>query len=257
MKRKLIASLLVLCLILASPLVAAGLDPLWRVVDNADLLTGSEHSALDQRMTNILYTYDMDVVIFTVDTLDGKSATAYADDYYDYSGYGIDGKHSGLLLLIAMDEREWAVSTCGDAIRAVTDYEIDGIVSNITDDLTNGRYYEAFDAFLDQIEAEYQAYMDERTLDTGDILIRFAIALAIGAVIAGIAILIMRSKMNTAKQQTGAGNYLNEGSYDLFRCHDIFLYSHTTKTRKAESSSGGGSHRSSSGRTHGGRSGRF
>jgi DNA primase len=45
----------------------------------------------------------------------------------------------------------------------------------------------------------------------------------------------------------------NGGSYDLFRCHDIYLYSHTSRTRKSESST----HSSSSGRSHGGRSGRF
>lgn len=257
MKQKLIAILFVLYLILASPLVAAGLEPLWRFVDNADLLTSSERSTLDTRMTHILYAYDMDVVILTVDTLDGKSATAYADDYYDYSGYGIDRKHSGLLLLIAMDEWECAVNTCGDAIRAVTDDEIDYIISNISGKLSAGAYYEAFDAFLDQIEAEYQAFTDENTLDAGDIILRIVIALVIGAAIAGIALLIMRSKMNTAKQQSGAVSYMVNSSYDLYRCQDIFLYSKTTKSPKAQNTSSNSTHRSSSGRSHGGRSGRF
>lgn len=257
MKRKLIATLLVFCLILASPLIAAALDPLARVVDNADLLTDSEAYALEKRANDILYTYDMDVVIVTVNSLGGKSATAYADDYYDSHGYGIDEKYSGLLLLIAMDEREWAVSTCGDAIRAVTDYEIDEFFSDISGKLSDGEYYEAFDGFLTQIEAEYKAYADESTLEAGDIFFRFVIALLIGTVIAGIALLIMRSQMNTAKSQRGAQSYIRNESYDLFRCQDIFLYSHTTRTRKAESSSGGGTHRGSSGRSHGGRSGRF
>lgn len=257
MKRKLFAIVFVFCLMLSLPLAAAALDPLARVVDYADLLTDAQSGALEKRATDILYTYDMDVVILTVDSLGGKSPTAYADDFYDDSGYGIDGQHSGVLLLIAMDEREWAVSTCGNAIDAVTDWEIDEFFYDISGKLSDGEYYEAFDEFLTQIEWEYRAYIDESTLDSGDILFNFVIALAIGAVIAGIALLVMRSKMNTAKSQHGAESYIRNESYDLFRCQDIFLYSRTTRTQKSESSSGGSTHRSSSGRSHGGRSGRF
>ena len=262
MKRKILSLLLVFYFLFSFPMLAAALDPLARFVDGADLVTDFEESdALERRMTKLLYTYDMDVVIVTTNSLDGKSATAYADDYYDTMGYGIDGKHSGLLFLIAMDERSLAISTCGNAIRAVTDQEIDRIYSYISDDLSSGNYYEAFDGFLDSVEAEYLAYTENSTtednsFDAEDILIRFVIALVIGAIIAGIALLIIRSCMNTAKQQAGAASYMIDTSYDLYRCQDIFLYSKTTKTPKAQNNSSS-THRSSSGRSHAGRSGRF
>lgn len=255
MKRKLFFIFLVLCLILNSSVAAAALDPIQRFIDRANLVPDSND--LEYRLSVISQKYQMEVAILTVNTLDGKSAMAYADDYYDSQGYGWGTKNSGLLLLIAMDEREWAVSTCGDAIRAVTDDEIDYIISNISGKLSAGAYYEAFDAFLDQIETEYQAFTAENTLDAGDIILRIVIALVIGAAIAVIALLIMRSKMNTAKQQSGAASYMVNSSYDLYRCQDIFLYSKTSKTPKAQNNSSGGSHRSSSGRSHGGRSGRF
>lgn len=256
MKSKIISLFLVVSLLFSFPVLADALDPLARFVDNADLVADSENAdALEKRMTNILYTYDMDVVIVTVHSLNGKSATAFADDYYDTTGYGIDGKHSGLLFLVAIDEREWAVSTCGNAIRAVTDQEIDSIFISISGNLSASNYYDAFDVFLDRIEAEYKAYTEENTLDSGDIFVRFVIALVIGAIIAGITLLIMRSCMNTAKQQSGAASYMVSSSYDLYRCQDIFLYSKTSKTPKAQNNSS--THRSSSGRSHGGSSGRF
>lgn len=258
MKQKLSAIFLTLFLILSLPVTSAALDPLARFVDNAELVSDpSQSHALETRMTHILYEYDMDVVILTVDSVNGRSATTYADDYYDNTGYGIDGKHNGLLFLIAMDDREWAISTCGKTIRAVTDDEADEIFSKISGKLSSGAYYEAFDAFLTEVEKEYKTYAEESTLDTWDILTRLGVALLIGAVIALIALLIMRSSMNTAKAQYGARSYIRNETYDLFRCHDIFLYSRTTKTRKSDSNSGGGSHRSSSGRSHGGNSGRF
>jgi len=198
----------------------------------------------------------MDVVVVTVDSLDGKTAQAYADDYFDNNGYGLGTDNSGTLLLVAMQEREWAVSTCGIAIRAVKGHEIDDIMDNILPDLSSGDYYEVFSSFLVQIEAEYTQYASGEDTD-GFTFGNVIIALIIGAVVACIALLIMRSSMNTAKQQHGARNYICDGTYDLFRCHDIYLYSRTSKVKKPENSSGGGSHRSSSGRSHGGRSGRF
>lgn len=240
--------------LLAFHAVAAGSLP--KVVDEAGLLTESQISKLETRIENIVETYGMDIVILTVDSLGHKTATDYADDYYDYHGYGIGTSHSGLLFLIAMEEREWAVSTCGDAIHTVTDREIDRIIPDIAGQLSDGEYFEAFDSFLDRIETQYKAGIDSDVTDPGNILHQFVIALVIGAAIAGIVLLVMRSNMNTAKAQSGAGSYLTEGSYDLYRCQDIYLYSRTTKVRKAENNSSG-SHRSSSGRSHGGRSGRF
>lgn len=254
MKRKLISIFIVLCLVLTLSVAAAALDPIRRFTDLANLVPGSND--LEYKLSVISQKYQMEVAILTVNSLDGKSPTAYADDYYDTHNYGWGSDHSGLLLLIAMNEREWAVSTCGDAIDAVTDYEIDSIFNEISGILSDGKYYEAFDAFILEIEAEYQDYIDEQTLDSTDIIINLVIALGIGAVIAGIALLIMRGKMNTARSQSGASSYMVNSSYDLYRMHDIYLYSHTTKTRKAESNSGS-VHRSSSGRSHGGSSGRF
>ena len=90
----------------------------------------------------------------------------------------------------------------------------------------------------------------------GDYIRIVLVALAIGAAAGGITILVMRSQMNTAKAQHNAGNYLVNGSYQLKRHHDIFLYSRVTRTRKAENN-GSSTHRSSGGVSHGGRSGRF
>lgn len=243
---------LLLCLVLMLAICVSAAQP--KIVDDAGLLSQSHFAALEEKAEAIADTYDMDAVIVTVDSLDGRSAQAYADDYFDYNGYGIGSDFSGILLLLAMDEREWAVSTCGDAMDAVRNSEIDDIMDNILDDLSDGNYYRAFDSFLDQVETEYGGFVSGE--DTGSFsFINILIALAIGAAAGGIVLLILRSEMNTAKPQHGAKNYMTDGSYDLFRCHDIYLYSHTSRTKKPESSSG--SHRSSSGRSHGGRSGRF
>lgn len=236
---------LLLCLLLILPVGAKA----PKVVDNANLLTGTQAARLEQTAQNITDTYSMDVVIVTVNSLGGKSSQAYADDYYDNNGYGIGPRYSGVLLLVCMTEREVAISTCGDAIDAISDREIDRLLDTVIPYLSESAYYDGFCAYLEELEICIEGTSTE--FGIGNILI----ALLIGAAVGGIVLWIMRSKMNTAKPQSGAQNYIVSGSYDLYRCQDFYLYSRTSRVRKAENNSS--THRSSSGRSHGGGSRRF
>ena len=149
-------------------------------------------------------------------------------------------------------------------------------------DLSYGEYFDAFTTWMDLIP-EYVAaftqgqpidgmvYPDEYEPIGGDEIVYYDkdtkpnhfISLIIGAAVAGIALLVMRSGMNTAKQQANAADYVKNGSFRLNLQRDMFLYRQVSKTPKAQSqgtrSGGGGSsvHRSSGGVSHGGRGGRF
>ena len=220
----------------------------------------------------------MDVVILTVDSLDGKRPQEYADDYYDYNGYA----DNGVLFLLSMEERDWYISTKGNAIYALTDYGIQQVGESALPYLKNGDYYGAFDAFLDALPTYFSAYSDGAPIDghadtSGDYYhgdqedvvyyeqprhVNVWISIVIGAVIGGITVLIMRACMNTKRPQRSAGSYLNDSSYHLRTNRDLFLYSNVTKTRiqqESSSSGGGGSsvHTSSSGSSHGGGGGKF
>ena len=252
-----------------------------KVVDSAGLLTASEIADLEEKAQTLTDTYNMDVVILTVPSTGGVYIETFADDYFDNNSYGLGDDFSGILFVIAMDTREWAMSTCGDTIQAVTDYAIQNLFQSIATYLSNNRYYDAFQKYLTELDLYFEAYQSGDPIDgtvggydgpgsveigkqeatAGVIAKRFLIALLIGAAAGGIVILIMRSQMNTARPQSGAKDYLSPGSYDLYRQQDLYLYSRTSRTRKPDSNSsrGGGSstHRSSSGRSHGGGHGRF
>lgn len=276
---------LILLLCLTVPVLAAG----PKIVDRADLLTPDQIASLEAKAQAIADEFGMDVVILTVYNTEGTDATTYADDYYDENGYGIGSDYSGVLFLLSMEDRRWAISTCGDAIYALTDYGIEELFGYIRSDLGANRFYEAFDTYLDRLPDFFQAYKDGRPIDgipnqgddgpgyidpsdrndvvyydpepgAGDWIRIVCVSLLIGAAVGGIAILIMRGQMNTARAQRSAGSYLVSGSYQLRRVQDIFLYSRVTKTRRPKSNSGGGgssTHTSSMGRSHGGRSGGF
>lgn len=249
--KKTLSFFLALILMLSINLTVRAQESNERIYDQAELLSQSEESELSAHIGKLKEQYPLDIAIVTVDSLDGKSVRRYADDFYYDHFLGVGTDDSGILFLIAMDSREWSVTTYGDTADVVTNVDIDDIMDILLDDLSDGDYYDTFDGFLDEIEDEYRAY---KTAKETAWLKRLLIALIIGAVIAGIALFIMRRKMNTARAQHGAGSYMKDGSYDLYRCRDIYLYSRTSRIRKAENNSSGG-HRG--GGSRGGRSGRF
>ena len=285
--------LLFLCIVLLAV-------PVWasqrKIVDNADLLTDSQERTLEEQASKLEEVYRMDAVILTIHSLDGQAVERYADDYYDQNGYGCGTNGSGVLLLLAMDTREWTISTCGDAIFAITDYGTEEIFSEIAPWLSEDDYYTAFSVYLDQLERYFEAYLQDNPIDgdlyeyegpgtyipatredvvyydrnravtPGRIFVNLLIALLIGGASGGVVLLILRRSMNTARPQRGAVDYMNDGSFRLNHRQDIFLNSHVSRTPRNRDSGGGhgghgggGSsvHRSSGGRSHGGGHGRF
>lgn len=276
-----------LCLLLTLTLtVPASADTLPRVVDEADLLTENERSALEEKAVSLWDSCHLDVVIVTVDSTYGESVQTYADDYYDEHVYGYGSDYSGILLLLCMDTREWYISTCGEAIYIFTDYGLDRMGEEMLPYLADGYYFDAFDRWLDMIPEYCDAFSQGSPIDGyvapdeyepigGDEIVhylpdkqpnyvgRFLIALLIGILAAAVVVLVMRSKMNTAKYQKYAVDYIKTGTYQLNVQRDMFLYRRVTKTPRQQNTGsggrGGGSsvHRSSGGRSHGGRGGRF
>ena len=247
---------LLLCLLVLIPLPCAAQEQmilLNPVTDQADLLSRDEEVLLIGQAIQIFEEYGIFVAILTVDHLDGKTSMAYADDYYDQHYY--PEYPDGVLLLIAMDSRDWYISTCGTAIDRLTDYELDQVFFGMADDLRDNRFYDAFTVYLDLIP-QYMQIAPQSEPGFGDFMRILLISLLIGAAAGGITILVMRSQMNTAKPQYSAGNYLVNGSFQLKKHFDIFLYSRVTRTAIPKNN-GSSTHRSSGGISHGGRGGKF
>ena len=270
------------CLILALALVLGLSLPVFaendwpKVVDEAGLLTAEEKADLEERAQQISTSYNMDVVIVTNDSLDGKTATEYADDYFDYNGYGLGEDRSGTLLLVSIGERDWAISTRGAAIRAVTDWGNEQLQDAMLPDLSAGNYADAFNSYLDRLEELYSSYVNGGGSSDSDdnsggslwyvirsklTFGRILLCVAIAAVISGITVAGMAKGMNSARGKRQAGEYLVKDSFHLSQSRDRFLYSTVTKTRRSQDndhdSGGSSTHVSSSGSTHGGSSGKF
>lgn len=252
-------SCFVLCILLAVGLSVPVLaSQLPKIIDEAELLTDADEYTLSQIAQELTEEYGMDVVILTVMSTDGRDITAFADDYFDYNGYGIGSHHSGVLLVLAMDDREWAISTCGDAIDALTDYGQEQLMDTVVPYFSREDYRSGFAVYLRELDTYFTAYEAGKPIDRETsyfLLVLFS--LVFGIAVAAITIAVLKSGMKTAVAQRGASSYVKEGSYKLLRQQDIFLYSRVTKVKREDNSSGSSSHRGSSGRSHGGSRGHF
>jgi len=262
--------LIILLLVSIMPLSAYGeaatadARQLPRLVDSAGLLTEEQAVKLTEKLDEISERQNFDVVIITVDSLDGYTSTEYADDAFDYNGFGMGANYDGILLLISMEERGWAISTHGYGITAFTDagqkYMVDSFIGHLSD----GDFYEGFDKFADLADsfitqAKTGAPYDANNLPKKPMSpVWIPISILGGALIGAIITGVMKSSLKSVSKQRVAGNYLVSTVMSPYSSKDLYLYSVVTRTEKPKESEGGSStHISSSGRTHGGSSGKF
>lgn len=247
---------LLLCLVfifvLSGHTLALDLGP-GSIVDDAQLLTVEQESTLRNMAAKIYEESNIFVVIVTTNSLNGKSAQAFADDFYDQNYYNTNP--DGVLLLINMDSREWHISTCGKGIRYLSDNDLDHLSVAMLGYLRENRFYDAFTAYLNALPSYLENLGSDASV-SGEFIRIVLVSLLIGASVGGIVILVMRGQMNTARAQTNAQNYLVNGTYQLKKHADIFLYSRVTRIRIPQNN-GSSTHRSSGGVRHGGRGGKF
>lgn len=240
-----------------------------RVVDDAMLLTADEAQMLRTKLNEISSQYQCDVAIVTTNSEDIRSeydAMVYADDFFDYNGYGIGSGRDGIILLVSIhnSNRFYWFSAHGYGSTAFSDDDTEHMGEQIVPYLKSGDYYSAFVRYAEMAEDQLEyartnvgnegAYAKKSAFD----ITRLLIAFAAGVIISFIATGIMRGKLKSVRMQSGAGNYVRNGSMNITNSRDTFLYSHVDRTAiPQDDNSHSSSHTSSSGSTHTGSGGSF
>ena len=247
MKRTLtlLTLLLVLLALLVLPAAAADLP---RLVDNADLLMADDAEALLADLDSRSEALQFDIVIVTVDSLDGETPRNYAEDFFWYNNYGLGEDRDGALLLVAMDTRDWYIATHGFGITAITPAGREAMVDRFLPQLSNAEYAAAFSTFAEECEPfEAPGFL-------------WVVAcLLFGALIGGITVGVMAAKHKTVRRQPAANSYVVQDSLHLTQQSDLFLYANTTRTARPKDNdrSGSDAHSGSGGSSFGGGGGKF
>ena len=230
-----------------------------KIYDFADLYTDSEEVSLYNEVSNYIMSYDMDLVIVTINSNNKSSPQEYADDFYDYNDFGISSNRDGVLFLIDMQTREIYMSTTGSAIRMYNDYRINEALDKVYQYMSNGNYYEGTSNYIDVI-SDYarEGYPSNNGSSGMEGPPPIVIAIIASLIITIVIMIILVSKNKLVRKATTAEEYLNKESVDIKKTGEILVSSHTSK-HKIEHDNGGGSstHIGSSGGSHGGGGHRF
>ncbi|MDR0322828.1 MAG: TPM domain-containing protein [Treponema sp.] len=232
-----------------------------RIVDNAGLLSPAEITSLLEKINSAAGTYGVDLVIVTEKSTGSASTRDFADDFFDYNGYGYGVDRDGCLFLIVMDTRDFWLSSSGRGEKILLSYAGVKLEEDILKYLRADNYYEAYFSFISNwekflsLEAKGRSYNFFQHRHTALVIGAWIIAFGTAFII----IQVWKRGMNTVLGKKEAGAYMINGSLSFTAKSDRFLYSTVTKVRRQTNSGsgGGGRHISSSGRSHGGRGGRF
>lgn len=237
-----------------------------RLVDDAGIMNAEEENVLIEKLDEISERQNFDIVIVTTASLEEKTPEEYADDWYDYNGYGLGQNRDGVLFLVSTVERDWWISMYGCGIEFITDAGREYIAEKFLPHLKKNEYYEAFtvfaelcDEFISQAK-KGQPY-DVNNLPKGSvsskwILIDIAVGLLLGIMITKG----QTSKLKTVRKQNAAQNYIVPGSQMITIQMDNFVnrsISQRMIVKQSQNSGGSNTHKSSSGETHGGGGGKF
>jgi len=262
MKNKLLVFIsLMLVMFVSVPVSAQQGTQKKRVADNAGLLDSSEKQNLEQRMAAIASQYNFDLVIVTEKSIN-KKPMDFADDYFDYNGYGLGGDRDGCLMLQVTGTRDFWFSTSGRGIKILNSIAGDKLEKDVVAHLKNDDPARAYMAFIDaweeflELDAKGRNYNIFHQYNIIMVLAAWILSFLFGSIV----ISAWKRKMNTALPKKEADSYIVPESLNFTQQNDRFLYSTVSKTKKeakSSSSSGGGIHTSSSGRSHGGRGGKY
>lgn len=264
-------SLLIGFVLLCMPASAAE----QRVFDQAGLLEAGEISELESTISDMRQKWKLDFVVVTTDDAQGKTAQAYADDYYDDNGFGEGADKSGALFLIDMDNREAYISTTGSAIQLYTDARIERMLDAVFEYLPDGDYYQSAAAFLqaadryagqgvpvagDANDPDYEGGAPAGDQEPEGLTVSYILVAVFLSLLAGGAVFLVVFFRYNRKGKTVPYPFRQQSGMQMLRSEDVYLGT-TTKQRHIDTSNhsgghggGGGSsvHTSSSGTSHGG-----
>lgn len=229
MKNRILIFLLCLVLFACLPVFGSATSNLeCRLYDSADVLSPNEEIRVLDQLDSVSRQYNVDIVVATVPELGTVSADRYAESFYDNNNIGTGSRRDGVLLLLAMADRDYRILSNGMPGDALDNSAIDTIGDVIASDLSSGEYADAFITFAQQCAYYINGHLNGYPFPIWNNL---KICLIVGVVIAVIAVIIMGMQLKSVRNQHGAAAYTRPGSMQLTHSNDIFLYRNVHRVR--------------------------
>ena len=263
MKKRTRCLLLVLlfCLVLCVNAAAAEQTgaQLSYVTDAAGLLSENENMLLEKMAESVSQKYGVGVYIVTVeDYRDFHSEGVYKATYTIYHEYtmGVGPNRDGIMLLLSMDDRDWAMFCYGSHCEyAFNSYGQEKLEKVFLDNFGEDDWYGGFEDYV----KECRVYLEKASAGKpvrASLFYPLLIVIGLSLLAAAAVVAVIWRKMETVSKKATANDYVSAG-LRLTEQTDHFTHK-TTSSRKIErSSSSGSSSQSESGGGGSGRSGKF
>ena len=260
MKKRVLSLLLVLVTVLALCAAAAGQSEaqLGYVTDRAQLLSESQLAQLEKMAEAVSRQFQVGVYIVTVEDFRSiHSGGVYKATYTLYHSHslGLGPNRDGIMLLLSMDDRDWAMFCYGKRCEyAFNSYGQKQLEKVFLDNFRENDWYGGFSDYIRNCGA-YLAAAEAGNPLRASPLVAILVAVGLCLLAAAVIVTIIWEKMNTVHPKSTANAYITQ-ALQLTEKTDAFTHK-TTSRRKIERSSSGGSSRSESGGGGSGRSGKF
>lgn len=131
------------------------------VYDQAQMMSQAEAKMLEQKLINYSDTTSTQIVVITINSLDGNDVALYATELAHKWGIGQKDEDNGILLLISKEDRRMTIRTGYGVEHKLTDALSRRIIENIiTPAFKQGNYYQGLDegttAIIQIMSGEYQ-----------------------------------------------------------------------------------------------------
>lgn len=262
MKKRFCLMFMLLCLLMTFLLTPVLASEYSFVFDEADILTASEETQLEDLAGDISVHYGCGVYIVTVWDFGeyGSSVRSAAENYFLDRGFGLGSDRNGVLLLLSMAERDYALIAHGAIGNAAfTDYGKELLSEEFLDDFRYDDWAGGFADYLSFSEKLLESHAMGAPVDVeqgSGVGVTLLMVLLVPALIAGISCGVMAASMKTAKTKTHADDYIRNRGIQLTDRHDRFLTRTVVRQKIESSSSSNGGTRVNSG-GFSGRSGKF
>lgn len=236
-----------------------------KIYDFAELLTEEEEKQLYDKVKEFIANTNLDLAIVTINSNVKDSTQEYADDFYDYNNFSIDG----LAFVIDMQNRIFYISTAGKAMLYYDDYRIEYILSALDQEMYNHEYFNACNTLISQLTEYYDSGFSDNAdkyVIVGTQIYRktpYLLLSIIAVVSATIGTLILALRNKKVKLAINSNDYFDNKAFEITKDTKELISSNTSRVyipptdSGGGGSSGGGFHSGSSGASHGGGGHRF
>ena len=155
------AVLFLAAFIAVAPTLVSGVSVLPRptgfVVDAADVLSSADEAALAEKLTAFEQSSAHEIAVAIIPSLDGDTIEGYALRLFDAWGIGKAKADNGVLILVALEEREMRIEVGYGLEGALTDAQSYWIIQNsMKPAFQAGNFADGLNAAVDKIIAATQ-----------------------------------------------------------------------------------------------------